>query len=339
MAITTDTKPDRIPDDNLSRAPSTPRSSLSSIDSDDKLPPPYHEVAGKENSVPAYSRDEHGNEIIRFPSRFNLYHKKLSWRKTTWILGEHYNQPLFSIVLVSGWKGTKFILHRGDITSSSLKDPSSSSDGENTVLAEIGSKRYMSIHNMISLPKHNVLEELHTKFSFQSPSYSFSAPVKKAGGEKVVQERFVWRQSHGQEVKHVSKNKYVWGWKLVRLDSETGGGSVGDAGEEADPTIVRSRNSGEGSSKGGGKRYERDLGESSDGKEVVAVWADNMKWSKNKLVKFEFLGAGRTGELGEVVEIMAVSSGMRIWQILRAGSSGGAVEAAASAAISAGTGS
>lgn len=199
----------------------------------------------------------------------------------------------------------------------------------------------MSIHNTISLPQHSLLEELHTKLSFQSPTYSFSAPVRRKRGEKeeVVEETFCWRQSHGQEVKHVSKNKYVWGWKLVRLDSETSTGGGGGGAEEADPTIVRSGGAGEGSSRvgGGGKRYERGLGESSDGKEVVAVWADNTRPSKNKLVRFEFLGAGRTGELGEVFEIMAVSSGMRIWQILRAGSSGGAVEAGTTAAVSAAT--
>ncbi|USW51421.1 hypothetical protein Slin15195_G047400 [Septoria linicola] len=302
-----DLKTDLSPSDNLSQAPSSRRSSFSSIDSDDKLPPSYTEVAGKDQA-PAYDGLPGS---VRFPARFNLYHKKTSWRCTIWTLGEHFSHPLFAVVLNSGWKGTKFVLHHGP-------------DGSSPVLAEMGSKRYMSIHNMISLPGHEIVEELRTKLSFQSASYTFTAPVLH--GEKIVPERFCWRQSHGKEVQQLTVNKYAWGWKLVRLDSDDGTLSA------AMPNDI------EASSSKGGKRADRDLGETSDGKEVVAVWADNMKWSKNKLVRFEFMGSGSTREMGEAFEIMAVSSGLRIWQILRTGTSGGGISAAADAGASAAVG-
>ena len=289
-----------LPSDNVSQAPTSRQTSFSSVESDEKLPPSYNEVTGTD-SAPTY--DTSGG-TVRFPSRFNLYHKNVNWRSTTWTLGEHASQPLFSIVLNSGWKGTKFVLHRGP-------------DGKSPVLAEMGSKRYMSIHNTISLPSHKILEDLHTKVSFKTPTYTFTAPVLH--GEKTVPERFQWRQSHGKEITQLSTNKYAWGWKLVRLGSE----------ESRSPSTVAS------SSKV--KRDEREVGESSDGLEIVAVWADNMKWSKNKLVRFEFIGSGSTGELGEVFEIMTVATGMRIWQILRTGTSGGgissAIDAGASAAV------
>lgn len=277
--------------DNVSQAPTSRRTSFSSIDSDEKLPPSYNEVAGSD-SAPTY---DNSGEAIRFPSCFNLYHKSVNWRSTTWTLGEHASQPLFSIVLNSGWKGTTFVLHRGP-------------DGKAPILAEMGSKRYMSIHNTISLPSHNIFEELHTKLSFKTAMYFFTAPVLL--GEKTVAELFQWRQSHGREITQLSTNKYAWGWKLIRLGPE----------ESASPYAVASSSKVE--------RDVREVGESSDGLEVVAVWADNMRWSKNKLVRFEFMGSGSTGELGEVFEIMAVATGMRIWQILRTGTSGGGISSA-----------
>ncbi|KAH6844738.1 hypothetical protein B0I37DRAFT_378167 [Chaetomium sp. MPI-CAGE-AT-0009] len=55
-------------------------------------------------------------------------------------------------------------------------------------------------------------------------------------------------------------------------------------------------------------------GLTSDGKEVVAVWADPGTLSLSKLGQFEFRGSGATGELGLLWSIMAVMSCMCIWQ-------------------------
>jgi hypothetical protein len=52
----------------------------------------------------------------------------------------------------------------------------------------------------------------------------------------------------------------------------------------------------------------------SDGKEVVAVWANPGTLSFSKLGHFEFRGSGAIGELGTLWSIMAVMSCMCIWQ-------------------------
>lgn len=194
---------------------------------------------------------------------------------------------MFALVLKTGWKGTTLSLHRG-------------SSGDTPALAEVNSKSTWSIHHVLSLPGHDIHEEIHTSLKWKTQIYAFTAVVMH--GEKPVPERFEWRQSHGQEVKLLSN--HAWGWKLVRLNS--------DVSNQSDITPEVSD-----------KGKKRDLGETSDGKEVVAVWADNMKWSKTKMLRFEFLGSAKESNMGEIFGIMAVSTGMRIWQIMRTGTTGG----------------
>jgi hypothetical protein len=52
----------------------------------------------------------------------------------------------------------------------------------------------------------------------------------------------------------------------------------------------------------------------SDGKEVVAKLVDNTVLS-SKVAKFEFLGSGATGALGDDWSIMAVLTALRLWQM------------------------
>lgn len=85
-------------------------------------------------------------------------------------------------------------------------------------------------------------------------------------------ERFEWRHSHGDEVKKVGRSK--WGWKLVRMNSDLAEGQVA---------------------------------RTSDGKEVVAVWAPAAK-SLTKRGEFQFLD-GSSGEgLGDLWRLMAIFS-------------------------------
>lgn len=302
-AMATSTENDGLQPRASSQAPSrkSSNSSLGSSDEDLKnSPSDDEEVIGKE--TPAPSHHQHGEAHITFPTAFNLYYKRITWRTSTWTLGTHKNDVFACMVLTSGWKGQKLSIHAGPTR-------------EDAVVAEMGGKSALSFHNMIELPGRDVKEEIHTKIHLKSPVYSFSALAKGEGG-KVSEERFEWRQSHGKEVTSLG-SKWARGWKLVRLDSSVPSSSSTYATDGTTPEIS--------SSKAAGKRTSRDVGEASDGNEVVAVWADYIKLSKRKQLKFSFIGSGADHQLGEVFEIMAVATGLRIWQILRIGTSGGSV--------------
>lgn len=109
-------------------------------------------------------------------------------------------------------------------------------------------------------------------------------------------EEFEWRRSHGDELAALRSGKKTYGWKLVRLHSN----------DVADLDVNSER---------------REVGESSDGKEIVAVWSDDTQtWfhgdEKGVVGKFEFLGNGRGGSgLGERWRFFAAMSAMHIRQI------------------------
>ncbi|KAI5465050.1 hypothetical protein BGZ63DRAFT_379261 [Mariannaea sp. PMI_226] len=96
-------------------------------------------------------------------------------------------------------------------------------------------------------------------------------------------DRFEWRRSHGTEVQSVGGTK--WGWKLVRLGQ--------NAAQQA--------------------AAGREEGFSSDGGEIVAVWADAKGLTLTNIGEFQLRGSGATGELGQSFALMAVSSCLCIW--------------------------
>lgn len=117
-------------------------------------------------------------------------------------------------------------------------------------------------------------------------TYSFSIEVETGfpaagggGGGALRREGFEWRASHGDEVKELERCSR--GWKLVRLHGEADGI--------------------------GGTRAVRDVGTTSDGKEVVAVFGDCMGW-RTKVAKFRFLGTAAAGQLGPRVSNTQCSS-------------------------------
>ncbi|MCJ1372299.1 hypothetical protein MMC20_003522 [Loxospora ochrophaea] len=159
-------------------------------------------------------------------------------------------------------------------------------DSHSPVLAKTTYDGKLGQHHMITLPVHRgpgsedcVQEQLRYTGNLKSARYSFQAPV---GQDKHARlEKFEWRRSHGDEV-HNLANATKWGWKLVRLDHEPA----------------------EGHSNGS---------ETSDGKEVVAIYADVSKLSMSKVGEFQFLGGEANGELGEVWSLMAVITLAAIW--------------------------
>ena len=100
-------------------------------------------------------------------------------------------------------------------------------------------------------------------------------------------ETFEWRRSYGKEVQDLAPHSF--GWKLVRLARRVRGASTSRSG--------------------------RPRGNTSDGREVVAVIAHNSSWSMTKGFKFGFLGTGLSGRLGRDWEVMVVMSALQLWNM------------------------
>lgn len=234
----------------------------------------------------------------RFPPSFNAYYQ---WKFTkTFHLGLTKDQPLYAVRTHTGWSGTPgIVLHNGP----SDKDPP---------LAAAGNESRWSKHSVVILPPlpgsdaESSTEFMRTNVSWKTVTYPFTIEV---GDENNLRrENFEWRQSRGEEIKELDKHSR--GWKLVRLGSNASGP--------------------------GGERGERALGATSDGKEVVAVWTWHSGWSLTKSFKFQFLGSGLTGELGDRWAVMAVVTALRTWYLYHEGVSNGSASAAATAGAAAG---
>ncbi|KAI4592308.1 hypothetical protein KJ359_011367 [Pestalotiopsis sp. 9143b] len=219
----------------------------------------------------------------QFPPSFNAYYQ---WKFTkTFHLGEHKDRPLYAVRTHTGWSSAPgVVLHNGP----SDKDP---------VLAAAGNESTWSKHTVVVLPPlpgsgaESSTEFMRTNLGWKTQTYPFTIEVGDtsggAGRGAWRRENFEWRQSHGGEVRQLGK--CFRGWKLVRLGADADGP--------------------------GGQRDERAAGASSDGKEVVAVWAFYSGWSMTKSFKFQFLGSGLTGELGERWSVMAVITALRMWYL------------------------
>lgn len=210
----------------------------------------------------------------QFPPTFNVYYQKKLFSATLHI-SEHADQPLYAIKL-PGWR-SGLVLHSGP----SDKD---------APLATASKGGKWGCHTRVTLPplpgssEDASGEAMHSHVSLKTATYQFAIEVG-GGGEHARRENFEWRSSRSDEVKQLDKHSR--GWKLVRLDACVEGC---DAVPGEPPVAV-----------------------SSDGGEVVAIWAPSSGLSMTKASKFQFLGAGLTGELGERWAIMAVITALRIW--------------------------
>ncbi|KAI1801515.1 hypothetical protein F4811DRAFT_555804 [Daldinia bambusicola] len=115
-------------------------------------------------------------------------------------------------------------------------------------------------------------------------------------------EEFEWRPTEGNEVHEMFR--HAKGFKLVRLKS------VGPGARK------------------GGKRKERQVDETSDGKEVVAIWATEKSLIQGNLIlgikpfKFELRASGKSGDLGSEFGYFALASALKIWAWKSLGISG-----------------
>ncbi|KAI0383989.1 hypothetical protein F5Y04DRAFT_233773 [Hypomontagnella monticulosa] len=155
------------------------------------------------------------------------------------------------------------------------------------------------IHSVISLPGSgsgiSPEEPLRTLVSWPHISYAFDVDVGTADPSgknlgRLRRETFEWRHSAGSAITWLGAAST--GWKLLRLSADP-------------PPGLKTE---EWSFTGGGEF-------SSDGKEIVAVWADARRsQGPDGCMKFKFLGTGASGVLGERWTVMAVMSALRMWQ-------------------------
>ncbi|KAA8916900.1 hypothetical protein TRICI_001019 [Trichomonascus ciferrii] len=111
----------------------------------------------------------------------------------------------------------------------------------------------------------------------------FTSPTNATYTFSLGKETFEWRPSRGREVRELG-GKLSHGWKLVRL------GCLDEAT--------------------GGNRQERKPGYSSDGMEIVALFAFSAYLNFSKAFSFRFMGP--VGSLGKRGELVAFTSAMQL---------------------------
>ncbi|KAM3557315.1 hypothetical protein MY1884_004574 [Beauveria asiatica] len=254
----------------------------------------------------------------RVPVGWNLYYKP--WSMRTYHIGAHADQPVFSLELHSGLLSSRPFLILFDCSGSggAGADTKTTPPPPPRRLATAHRDGLFKAHAAITLLLDPPEAPLTEKLTVHARRLSFSFPIRIGGGggggggngirtrsTNATQQRqdFEWRYSHGKEVRAL--DRWGQGWKLVHLESGSGSGGGGEG-----KTTTR--------------RMERPHGETSDGHPVVAVLADNSKWSRTKLARFHFVGAGATDEFGEAWALYVTMTALRIWEMMmNAGAAGG----------------
>ncbi|PLB53539.1 hypothetical protein P170DRAFT_435147 [Aspergillus steynii IBT 23096] len=238
-----------------------------------QAPPPY--TASNESGEDAFSA-HHGfsSAPSRFPATLNGY---FQWKFTsTFHLGPSGDDKRFAVSTQTPFLRSKqtTILHAGP---SDQDPPLACVEGDQSMR-----DRACPITIAGQPPG---IEALHHATPYTRTPPTFAVDVR--GPEKRPQrEQFEWRTSRGNEVRQLTGHS-VSGWKLVRLARTVG--------------------------PGGDHRPHRAFGCASDGREVVAVLARNVSASMTKALKFQFLGSGLDGSMGETWEIMAVITALQLW--------------------------
>lgn len=230
---------------------------------------------------------------MSLPTSFQVYRapKSSSWSKTKiYHIGTTDTPPLYTSKETVSWSGDFTIdLHSGPTAdSASIASSASGRSAQN--------KAVITIHQPDNQAGGEISEPFRRHVSLKHETWDFVIAIV-TGNERHA-EKFEWRRSHGDETASLRGGKSTYGWKLIRLRS---GDSVRvDTQEDS-----------------------RVLGESSDGKEVVAVWTDDTQtWfrgaEKPVVGKFEFTGSGAAtgnGGLGEEWKLFAALSAMHMRQV------------------------
>ena len=255
---------------------------------DDELPPQYADGDEDDQLIapPPYTAPD-GQIVIpavtKFPVALNAYfQRKLS---RTIYLGPSRSERLFAVETHSGgFTGKKPTII--------LRDGPGDTD---PILATAGFENKRQTKYYITLPGRpgpdgaSDTTIIMNSATLTSSKHGLSIPV----GEKGQVEQFEWRSSHGDEIKTLAGSS--WGYKLARLEG---------------PNTKAS-----GSSSSSSSAAAREVGFTSDGHEVVAVFAPNGSASLTKAVRFCFMGSGMTGTMGEAWEIVALTSALKLFEV------------------------
>lgn len=220
------------------------------------------------------------NHISRqFPPLLNLYRDPFPGAlQRRYFIGEHQNTPLYAVGAWSGWPvvQSSLMLHNG---------PSEDFAPLATVSYDSWGRR-MDV-TVPPLPGRNNGDTISVQApGMMTTAFRFHVEVPWPDGNGGVlwrKEAYEWRRSNSLAVAGLAGSNT--GWKLVRLTNELPPGGVTVAGSGPP---------------------------SRDGHEVVAV-CTNAVMSMTKLWKFCFLGTGVSGALGERWAVMAVTTGLAIW--------------------------
>lgn len=221
----------------------------------------------------------------QFPPAFNLYRDAFPGGQRSYFLGEHQATPLYSVT--AGWaaaaSGASLVLHNG---------PSDDHAPLGTAAyGPAGRRMAVSLPPLPGRPPGPAYS-VHTP-TVMDATFDFvveiPSPAATATGTTTTyqNEKFEWRRSSSGAVGGLGGRAH--GWKLVRLRNELPPGGMAVAGSGPP---------------------------SGDGHEVVAVCTESVM-SVSKLWKFSFLGTGLSGALGEQWAVMAVVTGLVIWDFDR----------------------
>ncbi|KAK0642172.1 hypothetical protein B0T16DRAFT_421129 [Cercophora newfieldiana] len=200
--------------------------------------------------------------------------------------------PSYTLSWGSGWKDY------GDLTVHSGPTSEFPPLALARTTGKLGSEFHVTLPALLPYRPEQHVEMARYVPSLKHETWWFATRIGQRDGDPGRVERFEWRRSRGTEVKGVEGGSGS-GWKLVRMGSDN-------------ERSVGSRASKEGS---GGEGGTVD-GYTSDGKEVVAVWADAGGLTLSRVGAFEFRGSGATGELGLLWSVMAVVTCMSIWHLI-----------------------
>ncbi|OTA91379.1 hypothetical protein M434DRAFT_397217 [Hypoxylon sp. CO27-5] len=250
----------------------------------DDAPPPYSPSGASPAPPPPQPASQQIPQQVvpqelqikrQFPPAFSMY-RESSWTQRSYMIGEHQSAPLYAVSLHSGWSGQPdIVLHNGP---SDQNPPLAGA-----TRSSFGTSATIALPPVPGSGMQAAEEKMEYSGGFGHTAYTFS--IETGVGNAARREPFEWRHSSGSVIQGLGARGS--GWKLVRLATGPPGGVVG-------ASFVP-----------GGAR-------ASDGKEVVAVWA----WASGSLtkkLKFQFLGSGANGVLGERWAIMAVITALRIW--------------------------
>ncbi|ROW13987.1 hypothetical protein VPNG_04098 [Cytospora leucostoma] len=232
----------------------------------------------------------------QFPPSFNLYRDAFPSRRS-FFLGEHQADPLYAVTAWTGWSSrANLVLHNGAAEDAPpLATVSYDPWGRrmDVSLPPPPSQTTASIASIANAPiSIQVPTAARQKFVFRV-DIPWPHSAVAGGGQQQQRSRkesFEWRRSSSPAVAGLGGRSQ--GWKLVRLSGEV---------PPHDPSALAAAVLGSGPRSGG-----------DDGCEVVAVCAQAVM-SMTKLWKFAFLGTGVSGALGERWAVMAVVTGLAIW--------------------------